>query len=120
MKHASKIFLGSLVLAAFQFAFTGCVATGGGGGGGDDVYYGGDTWIHSDVIVTGGGRGWYGGDRDDHRGDNAYVHPSAGRRDAAPSRVEAPKDGGHSAPSRGDSHTESAPAHSGAKEPDRK
>ncbi len=118
MKLASKVALGSLALVAYQFAFTGCVATGGGGDG--DVYYGGDTWIHSDVVVTGGGGGWFGKDRDDHRGDNAYIHPSAGRREAPPSRAEAHKDGDRAAPARGDSHTESAPAHNASKDPERK
>jgi hypothetical protein len=118
MKLAPKVFLGSLALAVYQFASTGCVATGGGGG--DDVYYGGDTWVHSDVIVTGGGPGWYGRDRDDHRGDNGYVHPSAGRQEAPPSHADAHKEEGHAAPARGDGHTESAPAHNDSKDPDRK
>jgi hypothetical protein len=37
--------------------------------------------------VTGGGRGWFGGGRDEHH-DAGYVHPSAGGH--APSHADAP------------------------------
>ena len=90
MKHSQSILIGTLAMAAIQFASTGCVADGGGGGGGD-VYYGGDPWVQTDVVVTGGGRGWYGGRNDGH-GDRGYVHPSAPRPAArsAPAPHNAP------------------------------
>lgn len=69
MSHKNKFIFCALFLLSIQLgALTGCVGYVGGGG----VYYGGDPWIHSDVIVT-GGRGWYG-----HGG--GYVHPGGFRR----------------------------------------
>jgi hypothetical protein len=70
MKHTRKIILGYLVLVGMQFVGAGCVAEVGGGG----VAYGPDIWVHDDVWVDGGGRGWYGG----HSG--GYVHPGGGWR----------------------------------------
>jgi hypothetical protein len=72
MKHSNKYIFGALLLIGFQLAsMTGCVGGYVGTGGG--VYYGGDPWIHNDVIISDGGRGWYGG----HGG---YVHPGGGGR----------------------------------------
>jgi hypothetical protein len=92
MKHSRSLLIASMAAAAILTVSTGCVAEGGGGGG--EVEYGGGPWIQSDVIVTGGGRGWYGG-RDDGHGDGhadrGYVHPSA------------PRPASHSAPAHGDS-----------------
>jgi hypothetical protein len=68
MKHTRKILIGYLVLVGMQFAISGCVAEAGGGG----VVYGPDVWVHDDVWVDGGGRGWFGG----HSG--GYVHPGGG------------------------------------------
>ena len=72
MKNSYKFIAASLLFIGLNLGgLTGCVggyvATGGG------VYYGGDPWIRNDVVIEGGGRGWYGGD---HRG-GAYVHPSS-------------------------------------------
>jgi hypothetical protein len=68
------------VAACAQMLSSGCVADGGGGGG---VVYGDGPWIQSDVVVEGGGAGWY-GRHDDHAPDHdrGYVHPSAGGRPA--------------------------------------
>lgn len=67
MKNKSKLIFCALLVVGLQFgSLTGCVGYAGGGG----VYYGGDPWFHGDVIVNGGGRGWYG-----HGG---YVHPGGG------------------------------------------
>ena len=52
--------------------FGGTVA-GGYVEAGEPVYYGGEPWVHTDVVVVGGGA-WYG----DHR-DHAYVHPDSRR-----------------------------------------
>lgn len=68
MKHARKILLGYLLVAGIEFIGAGCVAEVGDGGG---VVYGPDVWVHDDVWLNGGGRGWYGG----HGG---YVHPGGG------------------------------------------
>lgn len=62
-----------------QSLSTGCVAGGDGGGA---VVYGDGPWIQSDVVVEGGGAGWY-GRRDDHGNDHGYVHPSGGGHPAA-------------------------------------
>jgi hypothetical protein len=83
MKHPRKILLGAVLATAAQFTWTGCAGPGDGGGGG--VYYGGDPWIQSDVVVTGGGRGWFGGGHN----DRGYVHPDAGH--AAPHAAPAPR-----------------------------
>ena len=100
MKHTRKILPLFLVLGAIQFASTGCV--GGGGDGG--VYYGGAPWVDNDVIVTGGGRGWFGGNDAGHR-DGGYVHPSGGgHTDAHAGSGGHPSGGGDSHPSGGDSH----------------
>jgi hypothetical protein len=94
MKHTNKLLSAALALAGLNLAvMTGCV----GGGGYAEVdsgpgYYGDGPWIDSSVVVEGGGRGWFGGHR-----DNAYVHPN---NHPAP----APRGNFH-----GDSH--SAPAH---------
>jgi hypothetical protein len=73
MKHLNKIILGSLLLAGLQFgALTGCVGSASVGTGYYGGYYGGP-WVHDDVVVVGGGRGFYGGDR-------GYVHPGGFRR----------------------------------------
>jgi hypothetical protein len=70
MKHKNKLIFAALLLIGLQLgSMTGCVGYAGGGDGG--VYYGGDPWFHGDVIVNGGGRGWFGG----HGG---YVHPGGG------------------------------------------
>jgi hypothetical protein len=52
-----------LLTIGLQFAGSGCVGYVRGGG----AYYGPDVWVHDDVWVDGGGRGWYGG--------HAYIHP---------------------------------------------
>jgi hypothetical protein len=65
MKHAKKILASSLVLILLQIVGAGCVGYVGGGGGGP--------WVHDDVWIDGGGRGWYGG-------GGGYVHPGGGWR----------------------------------------
>lgn len=70
MKHTRSILLGSLAAIIVQIAATGCVGYVGDGGGGA-VVYGPDIWVHDDVWIDGGGRGWYG-----H--DHGYVHPGGG------------------------------------------
>jgi hypothetical protein len=72
MKHARRILLGSLFVMVVQIVATGCVGYVGDGGGGG-VVYGPSVWVHDDVWIDGGGRGWYG----DHN-DHAYVHPDRG------------------------------------------
>jgi hypothetical protein len=75
MKQTNKFIFATVLLIGLQLgAVTGCVGYVGGGGGGG-VYYGGDPWIHTDVIVTGGGHPWYGGS-----GGRGYVHPGGGHR----------------------------------------
>ena len=69
MKHARKVFLGSLILIGMQFAWTGCIGVEGGGG----VVYGGGPWFQDGIWLDGGGRGWYGG-----HGGGAYIHPNGG------------------------------------------
>jgi len=64
MRHTRKILLGLVMVIGLQFAGSGCVGYVDGGG----VYYGPDVWVHDDVWIDGGGRGWY-----DH--DRGYVHP---------------------------------------------
>jgi hypothetical protein len=64
MKHSLKILLGGLLLLAMLVAWTGCLVPVGGGG---------DVWVHDDVWLDGGGRGWYGG-----HGGAGYVHPGGG------------------------------------------
>jgi hypothetical protein len=66
MKQPNKFLLALLLLTGgLQLGtLTGCVGYVDGGGPG---YYGGGPWIGGDVVVVGGGRGWY-----DHGG---YVHP---------------------------------------------
>jgi len=63
MKHTRSILLLSLLVMAMPLAWSGCVGVVGGGG----YYDSGGVWIHDDVWVDGGGRGWYG-----HGGD--YGH----------------------------------------------
>jgi hypothetical protein len=97
MKHSNKLLYTALVLAGLNVAaMTGCV-----GGGYAEVdsgpgYYGDGPWIDNTVVVE-GGRGWYGGHR-----DNAYVHPDNHsdnhRAPAAHAQVHAEA---HSAPSGG-------------------
>ena len=105
MKHSRSLLIASMAAAAILAASTGCVAEGGGWGG--DIEYGGGPWIQSDVIVTGGGRGWYGGRNDAHNDDHAdrgYVHPSAPRPAAhsAPSHSDNRAGGGGGGGGRGD------------------
>ena len=77
MKHTRSIFLGFLMVAAAQFVGSGCVGYVGDDGGDYGVVYGGpDVWVHDDVWLNGGGRGWYGHDR------GAYVHPDHSRGQA--------------------------------------
>jgi hypothetical protein len=69
----SGITVAALALASWtQVLSTGCVGGGGGGGG---VDYGDGPWFQDDVVVQGGGAGWY-GRNDSH--DRGYVHPTAG------------------------------------------
>jgi hypothetical protein len=68
MKASHKLLLGLLIVLGAQLAGSGCVGYVGGGGGGGDV------WVHDDVWVDGGGRGWYG------HGGAGYVHPGGGWR----------------------------------------
>ncbi len=98
MKHSNKILSAALVLAGLNIAvMTGCV----GGGGYAEVdsgpgYYGDGPWIDNNVVVEGGGRGWFGGHR-----DNAYVHPDNHPAPAAHANFHAEA---HSAPAGGDHH----------------
>jgi CspA family cold shock protein len=103
MKIPRNVILGSLVVTALQLAQTGCVGPGGGG-----VEYGGGPWIDNETVVTGGGRGWFGGG---DRGGGGYVHPSAGDRGgakASPARSGGgdshPSGGGESHAGGGDDH----------------
>ena len=86
MKHTRSILICCLMVIAMPLAWTGCVGYVGARGGG--YYGGGDVWVHDDVWVDGGGRGWYG--RHDGAG---YVHPSGGGGHPAPSH--AASGGGH-------------------------
>jgi hypothetical protein len=87
----------ALALATWvQGLSSGCVAGGDGGGA---VVYGDGPWIQSDVVVEGGGPGWY-GRRDDRGADHGYVHPSAGgghpaEAHAAPAAHASVGGGGH-------------------------
>ncbi|HEY5228668.1 MAG TPA: hypothetical protein VIJ19_09010 [Opitutaceae bacterium] len=93
MKHPNKILAAALLIAGFNLlSMTGCVGGGYVDAGGGSAYYGDGPWIDSTVIV--GGRGWYGGHR-----DNAYVHPDNHPAPRGNVHVEA-----HSAPSHDDHH----------------
>jgi hypothetical protein len=70
MKHTRSILLCCLMVIVVPLAWTGCVGVVGGGG----YYSPGGVWIHDDVWIDGGGRGWYG------RGGGGYVHPGGFRR----------------------------------------
>lgn len=98
MKIPYRFILGSLIVTAVQLAQTGCGGPGYDGGGG--VYYGDGPWIDNEVVVTGGGRGWFGGGA---RSGGGYVHPSAGGH-PAPRATPAHEGGGESHPSGGDDH----------------
>jgi hypothetical protein len=92
MKHTRSLFLGTMAIMAAQWAGSGC-AVGVGDGGGYGVAYGPDVWVHDDVWLNGGGRGWYG------RNDGAYVHPDRGHpaasRPAPAAHAAAPHEGEH-------------------------
>jgi hypothetical protein len=78
MKHPNKLLTAALLIAGCNLiSMTGCVGGGYVEASSGPGYYGDGPYIDNTVIV--GGRGWYGGHR-----DNVYVHPDnhpAPRRD---------------------------------------
>jgi hypothetical protein len=91
MKHSNKFLTAALLIAGCNLvSMTGCVGGGYVESGGGSAYYGDGPYVDNTVIV--GGRGWYGGHR-----DNVYVHPdNHPRADVHASvHVDAHAGGGH-------------------------